>query len=99
MKNEVINSWLCTSYYIDDILYLYYITHINMKENKLVELDALTARQKVEMIRFHLNTGMKYNTAQKLAQPYIDIMNRKAREIAKQFCKKHRDFTFSQLMR
>lgn len=40
-----------------------------------------------------------YDQAKKIAQPIIDEMNEKAREVAEKYGQKHRNFTFSALMR
>ena len=55
---------------------------------------------KINQIRTQLNVGLiTYDQAKKIAQPIIDEMNEKAREVAKKYNQKHHNFTFAAMMR
>lgn len=57
-------------------------------------------RNRLKEIRFRLLMGeISYEEAKELAFPIINKMNQKAKIIAKQYGKKHKDFTFGYLMR
>lgn len=54
----------------------------------------------ISNIRRKLLSGvLTYDEAKKEAQPIIDEMNEKARAVAKKWGQRHRNFTFSELMR
>ena len=55
---------------------------------------------KINEIRTKLNLGLlSYDEAKQAAKPIIDEMNEKAREVAKKYNQRHRNFTFISLMR
>jgi len=57
-------------------------------------------RLAIRTIRNDLNYGyLSYDEAKKKASYFIDIMNAKAKEVAKQFGKKPPKFSFASLMR
>lgn len=60
----------------------------------------MTIKREIENIKAELINGIiSYDDAKAKAQPVIDELNRKAREIAKKYGKKHHNFTFAGLMR
>ena len=57
-------------------------------------------RMKLKEIKFLFMTGqITYYQAKEIAQPIIDEMNIKGKEIAKKYNQKFKPFTFSNLMR
>lgn len=57
-------------------------------------------REQIEQIKIEMMYGhLTYDEAKAKAQPIIDEMNKKAREVAKRWNKKHYNFTFPALMR
>ncbi len=57
-------------------------------------------RNKINEIKIKLITGkIDYYKAKEEAQPIIDEMNLKGKEIAKKYNQKYKPFTFSSLMR
>lgn len=62
--------------------------------------DALKNREKLYGIRDQLNTGqISYSEALKLAQPTIDSINKKSREIAKKYGIRPQLVDFHSIMR
>ena len=59
-----------------------------------------TYREQLECIKFKFYTGqISYYQAKEEAQPVIDEMNAKGKEIAKKYNQRFKPFTFSSLMR
>lgn len=57
-------------------------------------------RNNLDKIRHSLASGsISYDEAKIKAQPIIEVMNNKAKEVAKQFGKKPIKFSFASLMR
>lgn len=57
-------------------------------------------RNKIELIKMKmLYSSLTYEEAKAEAQPIIDEMNKRAKEIAHRHRRKHKNFTFSTLMR
>lgn len=57
-------------------------------------------RNKIELIKMKMLYGsLTYEEAKVEAQPIIDEMNQKAKEIAHRHRRKHKSFTFGTLMR
>ena len=56
-------------------------------------------RAKIKDIRARMLSGMDIDLAEKEAQPYIDEMNKKGKEIARKYGMRHKNFTFGYLMR
>lgn len=57
-------------------------------------------REQINEIRNEMLSGrLTYDEAKAKAQPIIDEINQKGREIAAKYGKKHHDFTFAYLMR
>ena len=57
-------------------------------------------RAELELIKYSFMTGqLTYHEAKEKAQPIIDEMNIKGKEIAKKYNQRFKPFTFSYLMR
>jgi hypothetical protein len=57
-------------------------------------------RAELELIKYSFMTGqITYGEAKEKAQPIIDEMNIKGKEIAKKYNQRFKPFTFSYLMR
>lgn len=57
-------------------------------------------RFQLETLKMRMLSGsLTYEQAKEEAQPIIDEMNKKAQEIARRYHRRHKKFTFSQLMR
>lgn len=57
------------------------------------------AWQTIEDIKIKLRTGGKYEDCYKEAQPALEILNQKGREIAKEYGKKYKPLSFIAIMR
>lgn len=57
-------------------------------------------RDTIEAIRHKMNSGaITYEEAQKEAQPVIDAMNKRAKELSDEYGMKYKPFSFKALMR
>lgn len=62
--------------------------------------QAIRNRKEIEQIKLSLGAGvLSYDEAKEQAQPIIDRINKRGREIAKKYGKKHYPITFIELMR
>ena len=57
------------------------------------------ARETIERVKIKLRAGADYYACKEEAQPAIDTINERAKEIAKEYGKKFKPFTFTYLMR
>jgi hypothetical protein len=57
------------------------------------------AREVIEKIKLELRQGKDYDRCEQEAQEPLAILNARGKEIAKQFGMKHRDLSFTSIMR
>lgn len=64
------------------------------------KLTGVELKMKIEVVRYELHTGkLSYDEAKEKAQPIIDEMNKRGKEIAKKYKKRFKGFQFAALMR
>lgn len=62
--------------------------------------DVLRIRAELDAIRVQLCYGViTYDEAEELAEPWLERLNAKAKEVAKKYGKKFHAFTFIEIMR
>ena len=65
-----------------------------------MNIEVEEAQNEIRRIRISLTTGkLTYKEAKEKAQPHIDVLNEKGREVAKRFKRRHNEITFSGIMR